>query len=87
MDHLHTVSHIIRPCEFFKGTDLLFSLSLGYKCDWTSTDGYLEADTSAMTDLVQRFEVDTSSAGNIVCGPNRETFSSFSILVAGAEQV
>jgi hypothetical protein len=75
------------PCEFFKGTDLLFSLSLGYKCDWTSTDGYLEADASAMADLIRRYEVDTSSAGNIDCGPYLENYSSFSILVAGAEQV
>jgi hypothetical protein len=43
-----------------------FALSLGYKCNWESDEGYLQGDICAMANLVSQYNLDKSKIGNTV---------------------
>jgi hypothetical protein len=59
------VSYHFHDAAFcFQGKDFVFSLSLGYKCDWSTNEkGYVVEDVSAMSGLVREYKLATSSAG------------------------
>lgn len=46
-----------------KNPEIKFGFSLGFKCDWQSTEGYLSAQVSQMSDLVGRYQLASSNFG------------------------
>ncbi|KAG7349891.1 DUF2181 domain containing protein [Nitzschia inconspicua] len=47
-----------------------FAFSLGYRCDYTNTDGYLASDAVAMKDIVEQYQLDSKQHVTITLALN-----------------